>query len=150
MSLKGFHIVFVTLSSLLAFVFGGWSLRFYTTGGGSTYLTLGGASFAVGLILIFYGFWFWRKINTREEERRRRRKNIHPVPVVLAIWMLSQRAAWACTVCYGDAEGPLIEGARSGVYLLFGVVLAVQAAFVLFFVYLWRRARRYRRGELEL
>ena len=36
------------------------------------------------------------------------------------------------------------SAARLGVWLLFGLVGAMQVSFVLFFVYLWRRARKYR------
>jgi hypothetical protein len=39
----------------------------------------------------------------------------------------------------------MIDAARLGVWLLFGLVLAVQAAFVLFFLHLRRRARHPRR-----
>ena len=55
------------------------------------------------------------------------------------------RVAEACSVCYGSADGPMIDAARLGVWLLFGLVLAIQLAFGTFFVSLWRRARRYRR-----
>lgn len=146
MSLKAFHIVFVTASSLVAFAFAGWALHAYTEGGERTMLALavGSALFAVGLIV--YGFWFWRKIRTREEEQRRRRKLMRPVPIVLALWLLSDQAVWACSVCYGDAEGPMIEAARGGVYLLFGLIGAMQVAFATFFVSLWRRARRSRKS----
>jgi amino acid transporter len=150
MSLKMFHIVFVTLSSLLAFVFAGWSLHFHAESDGATYLVLGVFSALVGVALIGYGFWFWRKITTREEERRRRRKLMRPIPalIILGLWMLSARTASACSVCYGEAEGPMIDAARLGVWLLFGLVGAIQLSFALFFVYLWRRARKYRQTTL--
>jgi len=144
MSLKAFHIVFVTLSSLLAFVFAGWVVRAYTESGATADLLLGAGGAIFGIALIVYGFWFWRKIRTREEEQQRRRKLMRPVPIVLALWMLSDQAARACSVCYGDAEGPMLEAARGGVYLLFGLIAAVQVGFATFFVSLWRRARRCR------
>ena len=50
MSLKLFHIVFVTCSSLLAFLFGGWSVA---RGGG--YVIGGIAAFLVGIALVVYG-----------------------------------------------------------------------------------------------
>ena len=62
MSLKAFHIVFVTLSSALSFAFAGWALG--AGGGESTaYKAAGFAALALGAGLIAYGFWFWRKIN---------------------------------------------------------------------------------------
>lgn len=134
MSLKSFHIVFVTLSSLLATVFGVWSLR--------SHPALSAMSFAFGALLVVYGFWFWKKITTREEEKRRRRKHIHPVPIMIALWMLASSDASACSVCYGEAEGPMIDAARLGVFLLFGLVLFMQVVFGAFFVQLWRRSRQ--------
>lgn len=48
--------------------------------------------------------------------------------------------ALACTTCYGQAGGPLIDAARLGIWLLLGVTLCVQGSFVAFFLYLRRRA----------
>lgn len=61
MSLKAFHILFVTLSSALSFAFAGWALG---AGGGesTTYHAMGYAALALGAGLIVYGFWFWSKI----------------------------------------------------------------------------------------
>jgi amino acid transporter len=146
-SLKSFHIVFVTLSSLLSFVFGGWSLHVYTARGGIGDLVMTLLAFLLGAGLIVYGFWFWRKITTKDEERRRRRKRIHTAPAVIAICLLSHQVASACSVCYGEADGPMIDAARFGVFLLFGLVLAMQGTFATFFVYLWRRSRRFRRQD---
>jgi hypothetical protein len=61
MSLKAFHILFVTLSSALCFAFAGWALG---AGGGesATYHGMGYAALVLGVGLIAYGFWFWSKI----------------------------------------------------------------------------------------
>lgn len=50
--------------------------------------------------------------------------------------------ALACPACFGDAEGPMIDAARLGTFLLLGVTLAVQGGFVAFFLYLRRQARK--------
>ena len=50
--------------------------------------------------------------------------------------------ALACPACFGDAEGPMIDAARLGSFLLLGITLAIQGAFVAFFLYLRRQARR--------
>jgi len=55
MSLKAFHILFVTISCLLAFGFGVWSLQ---TGGKATSVL----AFAAGIGLIIYGIKFYQKI----------------------------------------------------------------------------------------
>jgi hypothetical protein len=47
-----------------------------------------------------------------------------------------------CPSCFGQAEGPMIDAARMGAFALIGVVVAVQAAFVAFFLHLRRQARR--------
>ena len=49
--------------------------------------------------------------------------------------------AQACTVCFGEAQGSLIEGARAGVWILFGLTACVQVAFVYFFYSLHRKAK---------
>ena len=144
MSLKGFHIVLISLLSLLALGFGGWSVHAYRTTGQVGHLAMAVLSFAGAVGLVAYISWFARKIHTREEEDRERRKRIRPLAFLAAGWLLSVRPAEACAVCYGQAEGPMIDAARLGVWLLFGLVLAVQAALVVFFLCLRRRARAYR------
>jgi len=151
MSLKAFHVLFVTLSALLAFGFAGWAARAYSAGMGGTYRGLSVASAVVGVALVVYGIWFRRKITTQDEERRRRRKMIRGAVVAALMFGLADGSqAWACSACFGRAEGPLIDAARLGVWLLFGLVLAVQLAFALFFFRLWRRSRRLADSELRL
>ncbi len=55
MSLKGFHIVFITLSILLAIGCAAWSFA------NQTALAFGIASVVAAVALIFYGIWFIRK-----------------------------------------------------------------------------------------
>lgn len=62
MSLKGFHIVFVTLSTLLALAFAGWSFRLWSHGGGGLYLALSVAAAVAAVGLVVYGVWFLRKM----------------------------------------------------------------------------------------
>jgi hypothetical protein len=64
-------------------------------------------------------------------------------PALLLLWAAGTGTAAACNVCYGEAEGPMIEAASMGVWLLIGVLAAVQSSFALFFIYLWRRARKF-------
>ena len=47
-----------------------------------------------------------------------------------------------CPVCFGQAEGPGIDAARLGAMALIGVVFAVQAGFVAFFLHLRKQAQR--------
>ena len=56
----------------------------------------------------------------------------------------------ACASCYSaNVDSPLVDGARSGVWLLLTVTLGVQGAFAAFFIQLWRRAKRARNEEVE-
>ena len=55
----------------------------------------------------------------------------------------------ACPTCYGDAEGPMIDAARVGMWLLLGVTLAIQGGFIAFFLYLRRQARRAKDQALD-
>ncbi len=148
MSLKAFHIVFVTASSLLSFLFGGWALNNGRTTDSLGYTVFGLAGIAFGIGMIVYGVWFWRKITTPEEDERRRRKlirRVRSVPLVLltlGIWLVGDSPAHACSVCFGEASGPMIDGARMGVYALFSLVLLMQIGFASFFIVLWRRGKR--------
>ncbi len=62
MSLKAFHILFVSVSVVLAVGFGFWGIREFRTRADSTALTLGVASFAAAVALLIYGRWFLRKL----------------------------------------------------------------------------------------
>ena len=57
---------------------------------------------------------------------------------------------FACPHCFGAEETSIIDGARVGVFVMLGITLAVQGAFVGFFVYLRRRAKRIADVELDM
>jgi len=68
-------------------------------------------------------------------------------PIVVAAWtavlvLFGGSSAFACPVCFGAEETPMIEGAKLGVLLLLAITLAVQGGFVGFFLYLRKRAKR--------
>jgi len=62
MSLKGFHIVFIIFSTLLALGVGGWCVWVDLVEGAPIYLAGAIASFASAVALIVYGVWFYRKM----------------------------------------------------------------------------------------
>ncbi len=62
MSLKTFHVVFVAASIVLAFLFGGWSLREFATVGGGLNLAFGIGSILAGFALIVYGKHILKKL----------------------------------------------------------------------------------------
>ena len=68
---------------------------------------------------------------------------------VLVIVTAGASDAFACPVCFGAEESPLIDGAKLGVIVLLAVTLVVQGAFLSFFLYLRRRAKRIAEIDLE-
>ena len=73
----------------------------------------------------------------------------HILAMAFVVWIAASRMASACAVCYGEAQGPMIDAARLGVWLLFGLVFAVQLSFVVFFIYLRRQARTCRHPQIK-
>ena len=62
MSLKAFHVIFITAASLLAFGFGAWMLRAYNEVQLRSDLIYGIVSCAVGLGLLVYEGFFLKKL----------------------------------------------------------------------------------------
>ena len=62
MSLKAFHLVFVTASVLLAFGFAAWSLMNYFEVTRTMDLVFGVGSGLIGIALIVYGRYFLKKL----------------------------------------------------------------------------------------
>ena len=54
----------------------------------------------------------------------------------------------ACPLCFGAQETSMIDGAKLGVVVMLAITLAVQGAFVGFFFYLRKHAKRI--ADLEL
>ena len=63
MSLKTFHLIFITASTALAFGCGIWGLKdFFSAGGRAWDLVFGLGSLAAGVSLIFYERYFLKKL----------------------------------------------------------------------------------------
>ncbi|MFN2476255.1 MAG: hypothetical protein ABR526_07950 [Chthoniobacterales bacterium] len=62
MSLKGFHIVFITFSTLLALACGAWCLQLNQISETRAYVAGAACSFAAAAALVAYGVWFYRKM----------------------------------------------------------------------------------------
>jgi len=54
-----------------------------------------------------------------------------------------------CPQCFGAQDSSLIDGAKLGVLVMVAVTLAVQGAFVAFFFYLRKRAKKMADVDLE-
>ena len=66
MSLKAFHVLFISLSVVLTVFFGMWALSAYSTQGGPGYLTSACLSFLCGGALVAYEVAFVRKCRRLE------------------------------------------------------------------------------------
>lgn len=74
----------------------------------------------------------------------------HIAATVLAIVVAGGgTTVFACPVCFGAEETTLISGTKLGILVMIGVTLAVQGAFLAFFLYLRKRARDNADMELE-
>ena len=62
MSLKGFHIVFITVSMLLALGVGAWCLWVNSNEGAPVFRIGAVCSFVAAEALMIYGVWFYRKM----------------------------------------------------------------------------------------
>lgn len=62
MSLKAFHIVFVSATVLLALGIGVWGLNHYFQEGGNLNLALGAGSLVTAVLLGVYGRFFLKKL----------------------------------------------------------------------------------------
>ena len=60
----------------------------------------------------------------------------------LAVVIGGSSSVLACPMCFGAEETSLIDGTKLGVLVLLAITLVVQGAFVAFFLYLRRRAKR--------
>ena len=68
--------------------------------------------------------------------------------IAIAVVLGGSSSVLACPVCFGAEETALVDASRLGVLVMLGVVLAVQAAFVSFFLHLRNHAKR--NAEIEL
>ena len=62
MSLKGFHLVFITVSTLLALGAGAWCLWVDSVSGAPHFRVGAIGSFIAAAALVLYGVWFFRKM----------------------------------------------------------------------------------------
>ena len=69
--------------------------------------------------------------------------------ITAAVVIGGSSTVFACPVCFGAEETSLIDGAKLGILVLLGITLAVQGAFVAFFFYLRRQAKRISDVDLD-
>ena len=69
--------------------------------------------------------------------------------VAAAILIGGGTSVLACPMCFGAEETSMIDGTKLGVLVMLGITMAVQGAFVGFFFYLRKRAKRIAEIELD-
>lgn len=88
------------------------------------------------------GSRLWRRIGRIAAAHPCPRSSVALGPLVAMVLFSSGAPALACPSCFSQAQGPLVDAARLGMWLLLAVTLGLQGAFVAFFLYLRRRAAR--------
>jgi hypothetical protein len=79
-----------------------------------------------------------------------RLRTVRPFTMAAAMVIGGGSSAFACPVCFGALETGMIDGAKLGVLVLLVITLAVQGAFVGFFIYLRKRAKRIADIDLDI
>jgi hypothetical protein len=67
-----------------------------------------------------------------------------------AALVIGSSNVFACTVCFGAEESSIIDATKLGILVLLAITLAVQGAFLGFFLYLRRRAKRIADIDLDI
>jgi len=80
---------------------------------------------------------------------REHREMRHLVTTLALVLLASRATVFACPHCFGAEETGLIDGAKLGIIVMLGITFSVQGAFVGFFLYLRRRAKRLADIELD-
>ena len=71
------------------------------------------------------------------------------VTTVAAVIIGGSSSVFACPQCFGAEETTMVAGSKLGVLVLLAITLAVQGAFVAFFLYLRKHAKRAAEVELD-
>ena len=64
--------------------------------------------------------------------------------------LLIAPTAFACPVCWGAPDDPMVKGVNSGIWVLLGLIGFVQLGFVAMFYSFWRKAREHKRFRESL
>ncbi|HEX7153327.1 MAG TPA: hypothetical protein VF618_17710 [Thermoanaerobaculia bacterium] len=70
---------------------------------------------------------------------------MRPVALAVIAVLLMPVVAWACPVCYGSPDDPLVKATNNGIWVLLGFIAFVQIGFVALFITFWRRAKAQQR-----
>jgi hypothetical protein len=79
----------------------------------------------------------------------RQARRILAFTTAAAVVIGGSSSVFACSLCFGAEETSMIDGAKLGILVLLAVTLSVQGAFVGFFFYLRKRAKRIAEIDLD-
>jgi hypothetical protein len=65
--------------------------------------------------------------------------------VAFAAFVLLAPVAFACPVCFGSPDDPMVKGVNNGIWVLLSLVGLVQIGFVALFWSFWKRGREQKR-----
>jgi hypothetical protein len=156
MSLKVFHVVFISLSVVLAFGFGLWLLVGQPVEGGLIDIVAALLSFGVGILLVLYEIRIVKKCRSTvdkdggNEMKRLEKLTLTRLPIILLAFFLMTGPAWACPVCYGSTDPSTIAGVNLAILALLGVTGSVLAGFGSFFLHIRKRSRMALRGSNDV
>ena len=126
MSLKQFHILFISLAILLLIGFGIWSFLPAGGGGNSVYLACGILSIIIAIGLVGYEMNLLKKM-----------KNLTITTLFLS---LAVRAD-ACTMCFSTGSSNQAVALKWGVISLFIILLVVLGTLAKFFLSVAKRSK---------
>ena len=90
------------------------------------------------------------KTRTNDHESRGGRGEAPRIITTAAAVMIGGGSSvLACPMCFGAEETSMVDGTKLGVLVMLAITFAVQGAFVGFFLYLRRRAKRIADVELD-
>jgi heme/copper-type cytochrome/quinol oxidase subunit 2 len=70
--------------------------------------------------------------------------------IAIAVMLFVAQTMYACPVCWGSPDEPMVKGVNNGIWVLLGLVGFVQLGFVAMFWSFWRRARAQQRFRESL
>ena len=121
MSLKAFHIFFITLATLMCLGVAGWNGSAWMSGGSAVHLAESAGWVLAAVALLVYGRRFLRKYRS--------------LGYYALLLVLAADIAEACSVCFGNPESPMTKSVVAGVWVMLGCIGSLLAAFAGLFLY---------------
>jgi hypothetical protein len=121
MSLKAFHIFFITLSILMCLGVAGWNGSAWMSGGSVAHLVESAGWVVAAGVLLVYGLRFLRKY---------RSLGFYALALIVAAENVE-----ACSVCFGNPESPMTKSMVAGIWVMLGCIGTLLAAFAGLFLY---------------